>query len=210
MIKRFPIFCLIAVSALCFSQIVHAQGNPQAANFARQGAAAAKNKDWDKAVNAFRKAAELDRKNVPNLAAALQQRAAAYTSEQKFPLAIADLSEALETTPNDPGIYERRAYVEMKVNDYERALADYSELIKLKPNEARYYLLRSYIFELKADAPHAITDCDTVLRLQPGNAEAKARKQRLQAQQAASQPGAPAPGSTIASPPPAATPGKTP
>jgi tetratricopeptide (TPR) repeat protein len=188
--KKIPLFCLMGALLVILPGISEAQGNREAAKLTREGAQAVKNKEWDRAVDLFRRAAELDRRNAPSLSAALQQRATAYEAQQQYKKAIDDFSEALDITPDDQGIYERRAYAEMRLNDYDRALADYNELIKRKPNEARYYLLRSYIYEVKGDAAAAIADCDKVLQMQHDNAEAKARKQRmqtLQAQQAATQ-----------------------
>ncbi len=178
--KSFSVFCLIGALAFCFADSAYAQGKADAAKFARQGSQAAKNKDWEQAVEAYRKAAELDPKNAPNLAAVLQQRAVAYTSQQQYPEAVADFSEAIKINPNDPGTYERRAYVEMKLNDFDKALADYSEAIKLKPNEVRYYLLRSYIYETKGDIKNSMADTEKVLKMQKENAEAKSRKERLE------------------------------
>jgi tetratricopeptide (TPR) repeat protein len=152
--------------------------------FSREGFQATKDKDWNKAVAAFGKAAELDSKQAPNLIAALQQRGTAYTSEQKFPEALADFSEALKMKPNDPGIYERRAYVEMKMNDLDKALADYSEAIKVNPNEVRYYLYRGYIYEKKGDVKNSMADTEKALKLDKHNAEALSRKERLQKIQA--------------------------
>jgi len=182
--KNFSLLCLTGALLVALPRWSDAQGNREAAKLTRDGAEAIKNKEWDRAVELFRKATELDRKNAPGLSAALQQRATAYETQQppQYQKAIEDFTEALDTTPDDQGIYERRAYAEMRLNDYERALADYSELIKRKPKEVRYYLYRSYIYELRAAAADGIADCDKVLQLQPGNAEAKARKQRLEAQ----------------------------
>jgi tetratricopeptide (TPR) repeat protein len=190
--KRIPLFSLVGALLVIFPVLSGAQVNREAAKLTREGAEAIKNKDWDKAVDLFRKATELDRRNEGSLSAALQQRATAYETQKppQYQKAIDDFNEALDITPDDQGIYERRAYAEMRLNDYDRALADYNELIKRKPNEARYYLLRSYIYEVKGDAAAAIADCDKVLQMQANNAEAKARKQRmqtLQAQQAATQ-----------------------
>ena len=192
--KKILGFSLITALALCLSQTAHGQGNPEAAKLAREGAEAAKDNDWDKAVNAFRKAADLDRKHAKNLSAVLQQRAVAYMSQQQFPEAIADFSEALKITPKDPSIYERRAYVEMKLNDLDKALADYSEAIKLNPDEVRYYLLRSYIFESKGDLKNSMADTEKVLKLDKGNAEAQSRKARLQARLSQATPSPPAAG----------------
>jgi tetratricopeptide (TPR) repeat protein len=190
--KKIPLFCLMGALLVIFPAISEAQGNREAAKLTREGAEALKAKDWDKAVDLFRRAAELDRRNVPGLSAALQHRATAYQSQNppQYQKAIEDFSEALELTPDDQVIYERRAYAEMGLHDYDRALADYSELIKRKPNEVRYLLYRSYIYEVKGDVANCIADCDKVLQMQHDNAEAKARKQRmqtLQSQQAATQ-----------------------
>ena len=178
--KRSSIFCLITALTVCLAQFVHAQGNQEAAKLARQGAEAAKNEEWDKAVDLFQKANELDRKNSANLAAVLQQRGTAHMTEQKFPEAVADFSEALKFKPKDASIYERRAYVHMKLNELDKALADYSEAIKLSPDQVRYYQIRSYIYEVKGDLKNSMTDTEKVLKMDKNNAEAKSRKTRLQ------------------------------
>ena len=178
--------------ALCGSQFAQAQVDKktakEVAKYSSEGFEATENKDWDKAVDAFRKATELDRKQEPNLVAALQHRGMEYTTQQQYPEAIADFSEALKLKPDDAGIYERRAYVEMKTNDYDKALADYSEAIRLKPNEVRYYLFRSYIYETKDDIKSSMADTEKALKLDPGNEEAKSRKARLEKRQSINTP----------------------
>jgi tetratricopeptide (TPR) repeat protein len=188
--KNLSILWLSVVLTFSFPYFSRAQGNQEGIRFAREGMEASKNKDWNKAVDAFRKAAELDGKQAPNLIAALQQRGAAYTNEQKFPEAIADFSEALKMKPNDAGIYERRAYVEMKMNDLDKALADYSEAIRLNPDEIRYYLYRGYIYEKKRDIKKSIADTEKALKLDKRNAEALSRKERLQKIQSMNAPAA--------------------
>ena len=183
--KKLALFCLVGALTFHFADVAFGQGNPEAAKLAREGFEAAKNKDWDKAVEAYRKAARLDQKISANLSAALQQRATAYIGQQKFDRAIPDLSEALKINPDDASIRERRAYAEMQLKDYDKALADYSELIKDKPDEVRYYQTRSYIYELKGDVAHGLADCDKILELDPENADAKGRKLRLEAKQGA-------------------------
>lgn len=184
MMRKNSAFVLIAALVLCFCKFAWGQGNAEAVKFSREGFEATKDKDWNKAVAAFRKAAELDSKLAPNLIAGLQQRGTAYASEQKFPEAIADFNEALKMKPNDPGIYERRAYVEMKMKDLDKALADYSEAIKLNPNEVRYYLYRGYIYERKGDVKNSMADTEKALKFDKHNAEALSRKERLQKIQA--------------------------
>ena len=207
MMKQISALCLTAVLCLGIAPVLNAQGNSEATNVARQGSEAAKASDWNKAVDSFRKATGLDRKWAPNLAAALQQRGVAFMSQQKLPEAVADFSEALQINPRDAGIHERRAYVEMKLNDLDKALADYSEAIKINPGEIRYYLLRSYIYETKGDLKNSMADTEHVLKTDKNNAEAHARKERLQKVEAMK---ANAPGATPIPAPPAPPPKKKP
>ena len=198
--KQYSALTLITALAVCVSQLAHAQGNKEAAKLAREGAEASKNQDWNKAIEAFRKATDLDRKFAPNLAIAYQHRGFASANEQQFEDAIRDFSEALKINSQDPRIYEQRAAVVMKMNDYDKALADYSEAIKLKPNEVRYYLYRSYIYETKGDVKNSMADTERALKLDPGNAEAKSRKARLEARQSLNAPPTPIPSSPRPSP----------
>lgn len=190
------ILLFYALGALLFTLpgSVHGQGNREAAKLTKEGAEALKAKDYDRAVELFRRASELDHRNDRSYSAALQQRAYALTEKQQYQRAIDDYNAALEITPDDAGTHERRAYAEMKLGDYDHALADYNELIKHKPNEVRYLLYRSYIYEVKGDTTNGIADCDKVLQIQHNNEEAKARKQRLlQVQQTQVQPTPPGP-----------------
>src|SRR4051794_15356488 len=179
MIKQISVLGVAVVVGLGLSPIAQAQKEPESTKIARDGSDAAKAGDWDKAVDAFRKASEMDRKWTPSLSAALQQRAAKSQAAQNFQGAEADLTDALKISPKDAGIHERRAYVEMKLNKMDAALADYSEAIKINPKEVRYYLLRSYIYETKGDTKQSMADTDHVLSIDKNNAEATARKERL-------------------------------
>src|SRR5438874_7675050 len=137
------LFALCLVTTLGFSMAKSAQqeGNPEAAKIAREGSQAAKDQDWNKAIDLFRKAAEKDRKYTANLAIAYQQRAFSYANDQRFQDALNDLDEALKIKP-DARAYEQRAAIEMKINDYDRALADYELAIKANPGEIKYHLYR--------------------------------------------------------------------
>ena len=156
-----------------------AQGNAESTKIAREGSQAAKSGDWDKAIDAFRKAAAIDRKQNTNLVAALQQRGAAHMGQQKFNEAAADFSEAIKISPKDAGIYERRAYCYVKLNDYDKAIADYSEALKSDPNEVRLLTVRSYLYEVKADVKSSLADTEKILKQDKKNAEAISRKERL-------------------------------
>ena len=161
--------------------LLFAQGNQEAANLTREGIEASKAKDWDKAIAAFKRAAQLEERYAPNLASALQQRATVYVSQQKFQEAIADYSEALKVKSNDPDIFERRAYAEMQLKDYDKALHDYNEAIKLSPEEPKYYQVRALIHQTKNNFKAAMADVEKTLKLDPNNVDAQQRKRFLDA-----------------------------
>ena len=194
--KKIFVFTFIGALALCAAQLSDAQATKdakEANKLARDGAEASKNQEWDKAIDLLRKATALDHKYADELSAVYQQRGYADATNQQFQDAINDYSEAIKLKSDDARIYEQRAAVEMKLNDMDKALADYSEAIKLKPNEVRYYLYRSYIYELKNDLKNSMADTEKVLKLDPNNQEAKARKSRLSALEAANAPFTPIP-----------------
>ena len=183
--KKSIAFTLIIALALRVVSGAESKKNVEANKLAREGAEAAKNQDWDKAVELLRKATAMDKKYSDELSAVYQRRGYADASQQQYQDAITEYGEALKLTPQDVRIYEQRAAVEMKINDYDKALADYSEIIKLKPNEVRYYNYRAYIYELKNDSTNSMTDTEKVLKLDANNQDAKARKQRLEQKAAA-------------------------
>src|SRR5438094_9516404 len=163
------------------AMVVFGQGNQEAANLTREGIEASKAKDWDKAIAAFKRAAQLEERYAPNLASALQQRAGIYVSQQKFQEAIADYTEALKVKAKDPDIFERRAYAEMQLKDYDKALHDYNEAIKLSPEEPKYYQVRAFIYQTKGDFKAALADVNKILKLDPNNQDALQRKNFLEA-----------------------------
>ena len=183
--KRSFVLVLVTALALCASQVCQGQARKnvkenEANRLAREGSEAAKNQDWDKAVDLFRKASAMDHKYADELATVYQGRGYASAKNQQYQDAIQDFTEALKIKSNDPRIYEQRAAAEMKVYDYDKALADYSELIKLKPNEVRYLNYRAYVYEVKEDVQNSMADTEKVLKIDPNNQEAKTRKQRLE------------------------------
>ena len=194
--KRSFAFVLITALALCASQVSQAaeKKNPEANRLAREGAEAAKNQDFDKAVDLLKKATAMDHKYADELSAVYQQRGYAAATDQRYGDAVNDYGEALKLTPQNSRIYEQRAAVEMKIQDYEKALGDYSELIKQKPNEVRYLNYRAYIYEVKNDLKNSMADTEKVLKLDPNNQDAKGRKQRIEQKIAENTPLTPPPG----------------
>src|SRR5437879_4179354 len=195
------VVCLITTLGLSMAKSAPQEGNPQAAKIARDAAQAAKDQDWNKAIDGFRKAAEMDRKYVANLAIAYQQRAFSYANDQRFQDALNDLGEAIRINPRDARAFEQRAAVEMRINDYDKALADYEVATKLNPGEIKYHLYRSYIYELRGDIQNAMADTDRALKIDSKNKEALDRKQRLQKIQSATAPTPPPNAPPVTAPP---------
>lgn len=198
--KTLFVVCLVTTLGLSMAKSAQQEGNPEAVKIAREGSQAAKDQDWNKAIERFRKAAEVDRKYTQNLAIAYQQRAYSYANDQRFQDALNDLSEAIKINPRDARAYEQRGAIEMKINDYDKALADFGEAIKANPGEIRNHLYRGYIYELRGDLQNAMADTEAALKISSKNKEALERKQRLQKIQSATAPTPPPNAAPVAPP----------
>jgi len=171
--------CLVATIGLATAPAAQQEGNPEAAKIAREGSQAAKDQNWDKAIERFRKASEMDRKFTASLALAYQQRAFAYANDQRFQDALNDLAESIKIKP-DPRAYEQRAAIEMRISDNDKALADFAEASKLNPGEIKYHNYRAYIYESRGDIQNAMAENEAALKVNGKNKEALDRKGRLQ------------------------------
>ena len=199
--KTLFVVCLVTTFGLSMARSAQQEGSPEAAKIAREGSQAAKDQDWNKAIERFRKASEMDRKYTANLGIAYQQRAYSYANDQRFQDALNDLSEAIRINPRDAHAFEQRAAIEMKMIDYEKALADYGAAININPGEIKYHLYRGYIYELRGDIPNAMAETDAALKISSKNKEALERKQRLQKIQSATAPTVPSNAPPVAAPP---------
>src|SRR5438067_12084309 len=93
------VVCLITTLGLSMAKSAQQEGNPQAAKIARDAAQAAKDQDWNKAIDGFRKAVAMDRKYVANLAIGYRQRAFSYANDQRFQRALNGLNESIKISP---------------------------------------------------------------------------------------------------------------
>src|SRR6267142_477406 len=108
--KTISNLCLIGAMAIIFGQFAQAKekkGDPETARLVQEARQAVADKDWNQAIELYRKAAELDRKFVTNLSIAYQQRGFVALNEQRFQDAIQDFSEAIKLTPQDARVYEQ-------------------------------------------------------------------------------------------------------
>lgn len=177
--KTLFVLSLVTVFGLSLAQSAQQEGNAEAAKIAREASQAAKDQNWDKAIEGFRKAAEKDRKFTQSLALAYQQRAYSYAKDQRFQDALNDLNEAIKIKP-EASAYEQRAAIEKGINDYDKALADLAEASKINPREVKYHNYRAGIYEIRGDLPNAMTETEAALKINSKNKEALDRKARLQ------------------------------
>ena len=189
--------CLVTTLGLSIAPAAQQEGNPEAAKIAREGSQAAKDQNWDKAIERLREASEMDRKFTASLVLAYQQRAFAYANDNRFQDAMNDLNESIKIKP-DPRAYEQRAAIEMRISDNDKALADYAEASKLNPGEIKYHNYRAYIYETRGDIQNSMAENDAALKINGKNKEAVDRKARLQ--KIMSQNAVPA-GTPVAAPP---------
>jgi tetratricopeptide (TPR) repeat protein len=177
--KTFVALCVVTAFGLSLAQAAQQEGSPEAAKIAREGSQAAKDQDWNKAIERFQKAAQMDRKYVQSLALAYQQRAFSYANDNRFQDALNDLGESIKIKP-DPRAFEQRAAIEMRISDNDKALADYAEASKLNPGEIKYHNYRAYIYETRGDIQNAMSENDAALKINGKSKEAMDRKARLQ------------------------------
>ena len=147
---------------------------------AQKGTEAARAGQWDEAIEDLRKATEMDHKYQASLVAALLGRAATDASAQQFQKAAGDYDEVLKVDKNNTTALEGRASMAMKLNDNEKALEMYSALIKAEPKEIKYLQYRAYIYEVKGDLKNSMADAEKILKIDKTNADALARKDRIE------------------------------
>ena len=104
-------------------------------------------------------------------AAELARRGSALAARRDFGPALADLSEAVELSPNEPEYYYQRANAYWASGRADLALADYDHVLMLKQDFLPAYIPRAEIKLSKKDGPGAIADLEAVDRLAPKTAD---------------------------------------
>jgi tetratricopeptide (TPR) repeat protein len=169
-------------TAVCASK--PAKKSNEANELARKGTEAARNRQYDEAIEDLRKAAQMEHKYAPSLVAALLGRAATYASQQQYQQAAADYDEVLKLDGKNVTALEGRGSMAIKMNDMDKAITMYSEANKVDPKELRYLQYRAYLYELKGDLKNSMADNEKVLKMQKDNPDALSRKQRLETRMA--------------------------
>ena len=162
------IFSLAVVALILTVATLLGQGNPEAARLSREGVEAARAKDWNKAVDSFRRAAQVepqDKKNSDNLAIALLQRATALVAQRNFDAAINDLNEAIKLKPDEVSSHRFRAYAYLSKGDWNNAVQDYSIVLRTEKNDPEAYERRAYVEMQLKDYDKALADYSEAIKL---------------------------------------------
>jgi tetratricopeptide (TPR) repeat protein len=107
----------------------------------------------------------------PSHAAELARRGSAFAARRDFGPALADLSNAIQISPNEPEYYYQRANTYLANGQADLALTDYDHVLMLKQDFLPAYIPRAEIKLAKQDTPGAIADLETVDRLAPKQAD---------------------------------------
>jgi tetratricopeptide (TPR) repeat protein len=107
----------------------------------------------------------------PAQAADLARRGSALAARRDFGPALADLSKAIELSPNEPEFYYQRAEAYSASGQMDRALGDYNRVLTLKQEFLPAYIPRAEIELAKGDKSAAIADLEAVDRLAPKQAD---------------------------------------
>ncbi len=150
-----------------------AQGSAAGNRYAKEGVEASKAKNWDKAVDNFRKAVEAepkDKSNEQNLGIALIQRATEFLKKKNYDGAITDLNEAIKLRPT-ANAHRSRAYAYLGKGDNKNALEDYNEVVKELKGDPEPLERRAYVEMQLQQTDKALADYNELIKLRPKEAK---------------------------------------
>ncbi len=108
-----------------------------------------------------------DIKYDPNNFFAYQNRAAGYTEEHRYELAMSDLDKAMRFGVQKAVLYYCRADLYEKMGELHKALDDLNVSSELNPDDAKIYFLRGKIYQALGSTPQALRDYGIAIDNQP-------------------------------------------
>lgn len=137
-------------------------GSESAASIYRQeGLSAIFNRDYEKAIDSYTQAIELD----PGVLDDYIKRGVAYMNTNRTEQALADFTEAITLDANNADAYNLRGSVNINIGEYEQAVADFTQAIALNPNNALFYNNRGIAYMVLSQFNQAIADFEKILEI---------------------------------------------
>lgn len=143
-----------------------ADNKAEAYKYGKEGVEAAKKKDWDKAIDAFRKATKADPTDPNNF----NNLGLAYKSAGKLPEALKAFTDGLEAQDNASG-YFNRGVVYVSMQQYEKAIQDFDSSLKLESNNVAAHRFRAFAYLQNKEYAKAVSDYGVVLEDKPNDPE---------------------------------------
>lgn len=137
-------------------------------DYIRRGNIYYKDKDYEKALEAYSQAIDLQ----SDVAAFYYNRGIAYGVLKKYESGLADLNRALEIDPDHIKCLRYKAYILGEQKKYEEAAEALSKVIALDSQNKEAYLDRGIYYKRQKKYQEALEDYNMVLTLDPDNASA--------------------------------------
>jgi tetratricopeptide (TPR) repeat protein len=120
-------------------------------------------KDFDKAIENYDKAIELNRKDF----VLYNNRGFAFYKKDDLKKAIEDFDKAIGLNREDHALYNNRAWVYFKQGDLDKAIEDLGKAIELDPKNPMLYNNRAFVYRKQGDLEKAKKDYDKAIELDP-------------------------------------------
>jgi tetratricopeptide (TPR) repeat protein len=132
------------------------------------GLASLKQENFDKAIQDFDEAIQLD----PSIPGVFISRGHAHRGKWALEQAIADYDVAIRFDPKDREAYRSRGKSWLDKGDKLKAIRDFNDAIRLDPDDSEVYRWRGQAYLFANDFDKALQDLDMAVRLDPQQSEA--------------------------------------
>ncbi len=150
----------------CYDESLELKADAGAYN--NRGLAYSELKQYDRAIENYRKAIELN----PKYAEAYSNRGLAYSELKQYDRAIEDYGKAIKLNPDLPEAYNNRGLAYYELKQYERAIENYGKALELNPDDAVAYNNRGLAYYELKQYERAIENYGKALELNPKYAKA--------------------------------------
>jgi len=175
MIKKIMISTFFLIAACFLLNGCHWFGSPskhgkktkqlKAEGLYKQGVSFATSKHYDKAIEVFNKALEID----PEYENAYWGRGVARAMQGRLEQAIADYDKALELNACHAWAYYNRGCAWRDKGDTDKAIDNFTRHLEISPRDAKAYSNRAYAWANKGDLYKALADAKMACSLEPDN-----------------------------------------